>query len=52
MHPPGRYSDHDAGKVMGRFKAVCKQPNMLTRIKQYGIQLPGDLFEEEVNVNL
>ncbi len=42
----------DAGKVMGRFKAVCKQPNMLTRIKQYGIQLPGDLFEEEVPVNL
>ncbi|MEP7364264.1 MAG: CpaF family protein [Acidobacteriota bacterium] len=42
----------DAGKVMGRFKAVSNNPLVLTRIKQYGIQLPPDLFDEVVDVNL
>ena len=42
----------DAGKVMGRFKAVSREPQVLARIKQYGIQLPPGLFDEVVEVNL
>lgn len=42
----------DAGKVQGRFKAVHKEPKMLERIRLAGIQLPPDLFEEVVEVNL
>lgn len=42
----------DAGKVMGRFKATGHTPAVLSRIKQYGIQLPPDLFDEVVEVNL
>ena len=42
----------DAGKVMGRFKAASREPLVLSRIKQYGIQLPPDLFDEVVDVNL
>jgi len=41
----------DAGKVMGRFKAVSRNPLVLARIKQYGIQLPANLFDEVVEVN-
>jgi pilus assembly protein CpaF len=42
----------DAGKVQGRFKAVCKTPKMLERIRLTGITLPPDLFDEVVEVNL
>ncbi|HZO55686.1 MAG TPA: CpaF family protein [Bryobacteraceae bacterium] len=42
----------DAGKVMGRFKAVSRNPLVLARMKQYGIQLPANLFDEVVEVNL
>lgn len=41
----------DAGKVMGRFRAVWREPRLLARIRQYGISLPDGLFDEVVDVN-
>lgn len=41
----------DAGKVMGRFRAVWREPRLLARIRQYGITLPDGLFDEIVDVN-
>lgn len=41
----------DAGKVMGRFRTVWREPRLLARIKQYGIALPEGLFDETVDVN-
>jgi len=47
-----RVGVNDAGKVQGRFKAVSRNPKVLTRIKQYGLSLPSDVFDEVVEVNL
>jgi pilus assembly protein CpaF len=42
----------DAGKVQGRFRGSGEPPNVLARLKTYGIELPPSIFEEVVNVNL
>lgn len=47
-----RLGVNDAGKVQGRFRAVTKEPRLLGRLKQYGLQLPPDVFDEVVEVNL
>jgi pilus assembly protein CpaF len=43
----------DAGKVQGRFRATGYRPaKLLERIRVTGIELPADLFDEVVEVNL
>ena len=42
----------DAGKVQGRFHATGVTPKILDRLRVSGIQLPPQIFEESVNVNL
>jgi pilus assembly protein CpaF len=42
----------DAGKVQGRFRATGITPKILDRLKVSGIQLPHNIFEETVSVNL
>jgi pilus assembly protein CpaF len=42
----------DAGKVQGRFYATGTTPKLLDRLRVSGIQLPGNIFEENVPVNL
>ncbi|HLH17028.1 MAG TPA: CpaF family protein [Bryobacteraceae bacterium] len=42
----------DAGKVQGRFRATGAAPKLLDRLRVSGIQLPQNIFEEVVPVNL
>src|SRR5690349_13889155 len=42
----------DAGKVQGRFRATGVTPKILDRLRVSGIQLPQNIFEEAVPVNL
>jgi pilus assembly protein CpaF len=42
----------DSGKVQGRFRAVCRTPRVLERLRVGGIQLPANVFDEVVDVNL
>jgi pilus assembly protein CpaF len=42
----------DAGKVQGRFRATGATPKLLDRLRVSGIQLPQNIFEEVVPVNL
>jgi pilus assembly protein CpaF len=42
----------DAGKVQGRFRATGVSPKVLERLRVSGIQLPHNIFEETVSVNL
>jgi pilus assembly protein CpaF len=42
----------DAGKVQGRFRATGAAPKLLDRLRVNGIQLPQNIFEETVPVNL
>jgi len=43
---------NDAGKVQGRFRATGAAPKLLDRLRVSGIQLPQNIFEEVVPVNL
>ncbi len=43
---------NDAGKVQGRFRATGVAPKILDRLRVSGIQLPANIFEEVVPVNL
>lgn len=47
-----RIGVNDAGKVQGRFKATGVQPKVLERIRIAGINLPSNIFDEVVPVNL
>jgi pilus assembly protein CpaF len=42
----------DAGKVQGRFRATGVTPKLLERFRVSGIQVPLNIFEEVVPVNL
>jgi pilus assembly protein CpaF len=42
----------DAGKVQGRFRATGVAPRILERLRVSGIQVPHNIFEETVGVNL
>jgi len=42
----------DAGKVQGRFRTTGVMPKILERLRVSGIQLPHNVFEETVAVNL
>src|SRR5438270_2593177 len=42
----------DAGKVQGRFRATGVTPKILDRLRVSGLQLPQNIFEEVVPVNL
>jgi pilus assembly protein CpaF len=42
----------DAGKVQGRFRATGVSPKILERLRVSGIQVPHNIFEETVSVNL
>ena len=42
----------DSGKVQGRFKATGVTPKILDRLRVSGIQVPHNIFEEVVPVNL
>jgi pilus assembly protein CpaF len=42
----------DAGKVQGRFRATGVLPKVLERLRVSGIQVPHNIFEEAVSVNL
>jgi pilus assembly protein CpaF len=42
----------DAGKVQGRFRATGISPKILERLRVSGIQVPHNIFEETVGVNL
>jgi pilus assembly protein CpaF len=42
----------DSGKVQGRFRSSGEAPQVLTRLKTHGVELPQSVFEEVVNVNL
>lgn len=42
----------DAGKVQGRFKATGVRPKVLERIRIAGIELPANIFDEVLPVNL
>ena len=42
----------DAGKVQGRFRATGISPKILERLRVSGIQVPHNIFEETVSVNL
>jgi pilus assembly protein CpaF len=42
----------DDGKVQGRFKCSCKEPQILERLRVSGIRLDPKIFDEVVEVNL
>jgi pilus assembly protein CpaF len=42
----------ELGKVQGRFQCVCKTPKVLDRLRMYGIELDGGVFDEVLDVNL
>jgi pilus assembly protein CpaF len=42
----------DAGKVQGRFRATGVKPKIMDRLRVSGINLPPNIFEETLNVNL
>ena len=42
----------DDGKVQGRFKAVCKEPQILERLRVGGIKLDPKIFDEVLEVNM
>ena len=42
----------DSGKVQGRFRAVHRAPRVLERLRVSGINLPPNLFDEALDVNL
>ncbi|MFN0168896.1 MAG: CpaF family protein [Bryobacteraceae bacterium] len=43
---------NDSGKVMGRFRACGVRPRILERFRVSGIEVPPQIFEEVVPVNL
>jgi pilus assembly protein CpaF len=43
---------NDAGKVQGRFKWTGYTPRLLDRFRMMGIQLPDNIWQEVINVNL
>jgi len=42
----------DAGKVKGRFRSSGETPQILQRLKMNGIEVPPQIFDEVVDVNL
>jgi pilus assembly protein CpaF len=40
------------GKVQGRFRATGYKPKVLERIRVSGLELPADIFDETLDVNL
>ena len=40
------------GKVQGRFRATGYKPKVLERLRVSGLELPGDIFDETLDVNL
>jgi pilus assembly protein CpaF len=42
----------DAGKVKGRFRSSGETPQILARLKMNGIEVPPQIFDEVVDVNL
>jgi pilus assembly protein CpaF len=42
----------DAGKVKGRFRSSGETPQILARLKMNGIEVPPQIFDEVVEVNL
>src|SRR5436190_14988503 len=42
----------DAGKVQGRFRSTGAIPKVMERLRISGIQLPQNIFDEVVNVNM
>ena|SRR5258708_3581431 len=42
----------EAGKVQGRFRSSGERPKILDRLKISGIEVPPQIFDEVVNVNL
>ncbi len=42
----------DAGKVQGRFKATGVKPKVMERLRISGIDMPANIFDEVVNINL
>ena len=42
----------EAGKVQGRFRGSSEPPQILERLKVYGIEIPPTIFHEVVDVNL
>ena len=42
----------DSGKVQGRFRATGTSPKILDRLRVSGVQVPQNIFEEVVPVNL
>ena len=40
------------GKVQGRFKSVCREPNILERLRINGIKLDPRIFDEVLEVNM
>ncbi len=47
-----RQGVNDSGKVQGRFRATATPSRILERLRISGIQLPPNVFQEVVNVNL
>jgi pilus assembly protein CpaF len=43
---------NDAGKVKGRFRSSGETPQILARLKMNGIEVPPQIFDEVVDVNL
>ena len=41
-----------AGKVQGRFRSSGEEPKILERLKIFGIEVPREVFDEVVEVNL
>jgi pilus assembly protein CpaF len=42
----------EAGKVQGRFRSSGETPHIMQRLKVSGIEVPPQIFDEVVNVNL
>ena len=47
-----RVGVNETGKVQGRYRATGVTPRILERLRVSGIQLPQNIFEEVVSVNL
>jgi pilus assembly protein CpaF len=47
-----RIGVNEAGKVQGRFRSSGEMPRILERLKVSGIDLPQQVFDEVVSVNL
>jgi pilus assembly protein CpaF len=47
-----RLGVNDAGRVQGRFRGTGYRPKILERFRVLGIEMPAEVFEETVDVNL